>query len=83
VELNRAVAIAMRDGPLAGLTLIEQLMSRGDLSQYHLAHAAVAELSRRLGKTPEARRSFEMALSLARQETERRFLQKRIQELEN
>src|SRR5206468_5900325 len=68
VELNRAVAVAMRDGPLAGLTLIDAILSRGDLGNYHLAHSARADLCRRLGRTAEARTSYERALSLTRQE---------------
>jgi RNA polymerase sigma-70 factor (ECF subfamily) len=82
VELNRAAAVAMRDGPQAGLALIETILARGDLSDYHLAHAARAELCRRLGRTAEARASYERALGLARQEPERRFLERRLGELE-
>jgi RNA polymerase sigma-70 factor (ECF subfamily) len=81
VELNRAVAVAMRDGPDAGLALIDAILARGDLADYHLAHAARADLCRRLGRTAEARASYEMALTLARQEPERRFLQRRLAEL--
>ncbi len=81
VELNRAVAIAMRDGPLAGLSLIEAILARGDLAGYHLIHAARADLCRRLGRTVEARGSYERAVALTRQEPERRFLQRRLQEL--
>jgi RNA polymerase sigma-70 factor, ECF subfamily len=81
VELNRAVAVAMRDGPEAGLRLIEDLFAREELTDYHLAHAARADLCRRLGKTAEARGSYEKALSLAKQEPERRFLQNRVREL--
>jgi RNA polymerase sigma-70 factor (ECF subfamily) len=81
VELNHAVAVAMRDGPDAGLTLIDDILARGDLADYHLAHAARADLCRRLGRTGEARASYEMALSLARQEPERRFLERRLAEL--
>jgi RNA polymerase sigma-70 factor (ECF subfamily) len=81
VELNRAVAVAMRDGPDAGLTLIDAILARGDLTDYHLAHAARADLCRRLARTGEARASYEMALSLARQEPERRFLERRLAEL--
>jgi RNA polymerase sigma-70 factor (ECF subfamily) len=81
VELNRAVAIAMHDGPDVGLKLIEALLARGDLADYHLAHSARAEMCRRLGKTAEARRSYEKALALAQQEPERQFLKKRIHEL--
>ena len=83
VELNRAAAIAMRDGPLAGLTLIEAILARGELGNYHLAHAARADLCRRLGRTAEARTSYERALSLTQQEPERRFLKRRLGELEN
>jgi RNA polymerase sigma-70 factor (ECF subfamily) len=81
VELNRAVAVAMRDGPLAGLTLIDAILTRGDLGSYHLAHAARADLCRRLGRTAEARASYEQALRLTQQEPERRFLQRRLAEL--
>jgi RNA polymerase sigma-70 factor (ECF subfamily) len=81
VELNRAVAVAMRDGPLAGLTHIDAILARGDLADYHLAHAARADLCRRLGRTAEARASYERALGLARQEPERRFLERRLAEL--
>ena len=78
VELSRAVAVAMRDGPAAGLTLIEAILGRGDLADYHLAHSARAELCRRLGRTAEARASYERALGLARQEPERRLLERRL-----
>ena len=81
VELNRAVAVAMRDGPDAGLALIDAILARGDLADYHLAHAARADLCRRLGRTAETRASYERALTLARQEPERRFLQRRLAEL--
>jgi RNA polymerase sigma-70 factor (ECF subfamily) len=81
VELNRAVAIAMRDGPAAGLALIDGILDSGELSDYHLAHAARADLCRRLGRTSQARAAYERALSLAQQEPERRFLRKRLQEL--
>ena len=81
VELNRAVAIAMRDGPDAGLRLIDALLTEGELAQYHLAHSARADLCRRLGKTSEARFSYKRALELTNQEPERRFLEKRLQEL--
>jgi RNA polymerase sigma-70 factor (ECF subfamily) len=81
VELNRAVAVAMRDGPEAGLDLIDAILARGDLGNYHLAHAARADLCRRLGQTAEARASYERALSLAQQEPERRFLERRLAEL--
>ncbi|MGE3241089.1 MAG: RNA polymerase sigma factor [Pirellulales bacterium] len=81
VALNRAVAVAMRDGPQAGLDLIDQLFERGDLSDYHLAHAARADLCRRLGNQAAARDAYRQALSLARQEPERRFLAGRLAEL--
>ncbi|HEX7181329.1 MAG TPA: RNA polymerase sigma factor [Thermoanaerobaculia bacterium] len=81
VELNRAVAVAMRDGPLAGLALVDAILERGDLADYHLAHAARADLCRRLGRTAEARAAYERALSLTRQEPERRFLERRLAEL--
>jgi len=83
VELNRAVAVAMRDGPAAGLALIDAILARGALGDYHLAHSARADLCRRLGRTAEARVSYERALSLTRQETERRFLERRLGELVN
>jgi RNA polymerase sigma-70 factor (ECF subfamily) len=82
VELNRAVAVAMRDGPGVGLTLIDAILARGDLTDYYLAHAARADLCRRLGCSRDARASYERALELARQEPERRFLQKRLSELQ-
>jgi len=81
VELNRAVAVAMRDGPEPGLVLVDAILKRGDLLEYRLAHAARAELCRRLGRTAEAKAAFERALALARQEPERRFLAKRLAEL--
>jgi RNA polymerase sigma-70 factor (ECF subfamily) len=81
VELNRAVAVAMRDGPSAGLVLIDAILKRGELSDYHLVHAARADLCRRLGRVEEARVSYERALSLAEQEPERRFLKRRLAEL--
>jgi RNA polymerase sigma-70 factor (ECF subfamily) len=81
VELNRAVAVAMRDGPEAGLVMIDAILARGDLSEYRLAHAARADLCRRLGRTAEARVSYQRALDLARQEPERRFLERRLAEL--
>jgi RNA polymerase sigma-70 factor (ECF subfamily) len=81
VELNRAVAMAMRDGPAKGLSIIDAILARGDLENYHLAHAARADLCRRLGRTAEARTSYERALSLAQQEPERRFLERRLREL--
>ena len=81
VELNRAVALAMRDGPSAGLALVDDILSRGDLTNYHLAHSARADLCRRLGRTGEARTSYERALALTQQEPERRFLEGRLREL--
>ena len=81
VELNRAVAVAMRDGPAAGVSLIESILARGDLQDYHLAHAAHADLCRRLGKAAQARTSYQRAIALSRQEQERRFLEKRLAEL--
>jgi RNA polymerase sigma-70 factor, ECF subfamily len=81
VELNRAVAIAMRDGPVAGLALIDTILEHGDLADYALAHSAHAELCRRLGKTGDARLSYERALALTRQEPQRRFLERRLAEL--
>ena len=78
VALNRAAAVAMRDGPAAGLALIDEILARGDLADYHLAHAARAELCRRLGRTAEARASYERALALTRLEPERRFLERRL-----
>jgi RNA polymerase sigma-70 factor (ECF subfamily) len=82
VELNRAVAMAMRDGPDAGLALIEDILARGDLADYHLAHAARADFCRQLGKTADARASYEMALTLVSQDPERRFLERRLAELD-
>src|SRR5262249_8082427 len=81
IELNRAVAVAMRDGPAAGLALVDALLAQGDLAGYHLAHAARADLCRRLGRKAEARASYERALALAKQEPERRFLERRLAEL--
>jgi RNA polymerase sigma-70 factor (ECF subfamily) len=83
IALNRAVAVAMRDGPEAGLNLIDAILARGELGEYHLAHAARADLCRRLGRTAEAQASYERALSLTEQEPERRFLQRRLAELKN
>jgi RNA polymerase sigma-70 factor (ECF subfamily) len=81
VELNRAAAVAMRDGPAAGLALIDGILGRGDLEEYYLAHAARADLCRRLGQVDEARTSYRRALELTRQEPERRFLEGRLREL--
>jgi RNA polymerase sigma-70 factor, ECF subfamily len=82
VELNRAVAVAMYEGPEQGLRLIDDLLAREQLADYHLAHSARADLCRRLGRLPEARTSYEMALALVRQEPERRFLARRLRELQ-
>ena len=78
IELNRAAAVAMRDGPAAGLALVDAILARGELGEYHLAHAARADLCRRLGRAEDARTSYERALALATQEPERRFLERRI-----
>jgi RNA polymerase sigma-70 factor (ECF subfamily) len=83
VALNRAVAVAMRDGPAAGLALVDALAATGDLDSYRLLHAARADLCRRLGRHEEAVAAYERALSLTRQEPERRFLEKRIRETQN
>jgi RNA polymerase sigma-70 factor, ECF subfamily len=81
VRLNRAVAIAMRDGPEAGLVHIEAALKDGELAEYHLAHSARADMYRRLGRNDEARTFYEKALSLTQQEPERQFLQERIRQL--
>ena len=81
IELNRAVAVAMRDGPAKGLELVDALMERGELAQYHLAHATRADLCLRLGRDADARVSYQRALALAKQEPEQRFLEKRLAEL--
>jgi RNA polymerase sigma-70 factor, ECF subfamily len=81
VQLNRAVAIAMRDGPEAGLTHIDAVMENGELANYYLAHSARADMYRRLGRTVEARSSYEKALALTQQEPERQFLRERIRQL--
>jgi RNA polymerase sigma-70 factor (ECF subfamily) len=81
VELNRAVAVAMCEGPEAGLTLIEGLLARGEMANYHLAHSARADLCRRLGRIAEARSSYRKALTLTQQEPERRFLEERLRHL--
>jgi RNA polymerase sigma-70 factor, ECF subfamily len=81
VELNRAVAVAMRDGPRAGLALIDGILARGELVNYHLAHAARAEMCRRLGRNAEARAAYERVLALVRQEPERRFIERRLAQL--
>jgi len=80
VALNRAVAVAMCDGPSAGLTLIDQILERGDLVDYHLAHSARAELCRRLGQLTEAAAAYRRALALATLEPERRFLERRLRD---
>jgi RNA polymerase sigma-70 factor, ECF subfamily len=81
IELNRAVAIAMRDGPAAALPLVDAILDRGELRDYRLAHAARADLCRRLGQTAAARASYEKALALTKQEPERRFLERRLAQL--
>jgi RNA polymerase sigma-70 factor (ECF subfamily) len=81
IELNRAVAVAMRDGPAAGLVLVDAIFARGELDNYHLAHSARADFCRRLGRIGDARASYERALRLTKQEPERRFLQQRLSEL--
>lgn len=81
IELNRAVAVAMHDGPAAGLALVDAILARGDLAHYHLAHSARADFCRRLGKTEEARASYLQALALTHQEPERKFLEKRLVEI--
>jgi len=82
VELNRAVAVAMRDGPAAGVTLIDGIFARGDLLDYRLAHAARADLCRRLGRLTEAQVSYTRAIKLTRQDPERRFLERQLHELQ-
>ncbi|XEG73899.1 RNA polymerase sigma factor [Pseudomonas sp. abacavir_1] len=82
VELNRAVALAMRDGPQAGLAAVDAILARGELADYHLAHAARADFCRRLGRPAEAREAYQRALTLTRLEPERRFLEQRLRELE-
>ena len=81
IELNRAVAVAMRDGPAAGLAIVDAILRRGDLGDYRPAHAARAELCRRLGRVADARASYERALALSRQDPERRFFERRLAEL--
>jgi RNA polymerase sigma-70 factor (ECF subfamily) len=81
IELNRAVAVAMRDGPAAGLAVVDALLARGELADYHLAHAARADLCRRLGREAEARAAYQRALALVRQAPERQFLERRLAEL--
>ncbi|GAB6390345.1 RNA polymerase sigma factor [Stutzerimonas marianensis] len=82
VELNRAVALAMRDGPAAGLAVTDELLARGELPEYHLLHAARADFCRRLGRVDEAREAYRTALALAQLEPEKRFLQRQLSELE-
>ncbi|KKX64247.1 MULTISPECIES: RNA polymerase sigma factor [Pseudomonas] len=82
IELNRAAAISRRDGPLAGLTLVEAILARGDLLDYHLAHSARAEFCRQLGRVEQARAAYGRALELTQQEPERRFIEARLQALE-
>jgi RNA polymerase sigma-70 factor (ECF subfamily) len=82
VELNRAAAVAMRDGPEAGVALIDAILARGDLSEYYLAHSARAELCRRIGRLDDARESYERALDLTGSEPEQRFLERRLAELD-
>jgi RNA polymerase sigma-70 factor (ECF subfamily) len=81
VELNRAVAVAMRDGPAAGLVLVDAILARGDLTDYPPAHSARADLCRRLGRTAEARESYERAIGLTQQEPARRFFERRLDAL--
>jgi RNA polymerase sigma-70 factor (ECF subfamily) len=81
VALNRAVAVAMRDGPAAGLALVDALLDRGELRDYRPAHAVRAELCRRLGRTDQARESYERALALTKLEPERRLLERRLKDL--
>jgi RNA polymerase sigma-70 factor (ECF subfamily) len=81
IELNRAVAVSMRDGPASGLALVDAVLARGQLDAYHLAHAARADLLRRLGRTADARAAYRRALELARQEPQRRFIEQRLNEL--
>jgi RNA polymerase sigma-70 factor (ECF subfamily) len=81
VELNRAAAVAMHDGPAAGLRLIDAMLARGELRDYHLMHAARADLYRRLGQREEARAAYAQAHALAKAEPERRYLEKRLREL--
>lgn len=82
IELNRAVAVAMRDGPAAGLQLVDAILARGELADYHLAHSARADFYRRLGNKVQARLAYERALTLTKQEPEQRFLERRLAELE-
>ena len=81
VALNRAVAVAMRDGPLASRDLVDAILERGELVDYRFVHSTRADLCRRLGRTAEARAAYERALALTQQEPERRFLERRLREL--
>ena len=81
VELNRAAAVAMRDGPAAGLAIVDKILAGGDLEDYHLAHSARADLCRRLGRVEDARQSYARAIALSKQEPERRFLERRLREI--
>ncbi|MER2101789.1 MAG: RNA polymerase sigma factor [Pseudomonas atacamensis] len=81
IELNRAVAVAKRDGALAGLLLVEGILARGELQDYHLAHSARAEFCRQLGRVEQARAAYQRALELTRQEPERRFIEGRLRDL--
>jgi RNA polymerase sigma-70 factor, ECF subfamily len=81
VELNRSVAVAMRDGPAAGIAIIDGILERGELAHYYLIHAARADFCRRLDRIEEARQSYQQAISLAKQEPELRFLRKRLEGL--
>jgi RNA polymerase sigma-70 factor (ECF subfamily) len=83
IDLNRAVALAMRDGPEKGLAIVDAILARGELEDYRLAHAARADLCRRLGRNAEARDAYKRALALTRTEPERRFLERRLAELKN
>ena len=82
IELNRAVALAMRDGPAAGLAVVDELLDGGGLDDYRFAHAARADLCRRLGRTSEAQGAYRRALELTQQGPERRFIERRLAELE-
>jgi RNA polymerase sigma-70 factor (ECF subfamily) len=81
IEMNRAAAVVMRDGPEAGLALMDAILARGDLASYHSAHLARADVLRRLGRTAEARLSYQRALDLVEQVAERRFIERRLSEL--
>jgi RNA polymerase sigma-70 factor (ECF subfamily) len=83
IELNRAVAVAMRDGPSSGLELVDAILARGELTDYHLTHSTRADLYRRLGRMDEARASYKLAHSLSQLEPERRFLERRLHELKD